>query len=759
MRRAALAVVVGALVTTAVGAASITVDYPSPNSIFPPEMEAPTFLWHDPTPDVDHWEVSIGFDGESKPVLRVEAAGDPPAPGEIDERCVAVTNEIHRPTDYQASARAWKPAPEIWATIRSAAGGRSVHVGFSGRRADGGEAGSRGHVELTISPDPVGAPIFYRDVPLMPSAGADGVIKPVDQSALPLIGWRLRDLSRPESRLLLESMPTCANCHSFSSDGRTLAMDIDGPQGDKGAYAVVDIEPETVIRDEDVISWNRFDDKPRGFNTLGFMARVSPDGSRVVATVNEALYVRNFWDYRFSQVFFPTRGILAWYDRTTGGIRALPGADDPDYVHCNAVWTPDGEELIFARSPARDPYEPGRPPATYAGDPNETQIRYDLYRMPFDDGRGGAPTPIAGASANGSSNSFPKVSPDGRWLVWTRSDNGLLMRPDSRLWIVALDGGQPRELESNLTTMNSWHSFSPNGRWLVFSSKANTPYTQMFLTHLDDNGHASPAILVENSTAANRAVNLPEFVHTDYESFHSIAVPAVDHYAHFHRGNELARAGRYDEAVAAYREALEGEQQDWRINDWRIHDSLSKILTQIGQRELALHHVRRSLELNPSNLEMRTNLGYLLAERGEPRQALEQFDLALRLAPAEAQNWYNRATVRMQLGDDAGAISDYTEAIERNPRHARALIARGILLEAAGRTGEALADFDRTVGLDPNNPTALFLRGRIRAARGERLAALADFETALAVAPPDWTDRPRVERALERLRSGPPGGE
>ena len=41
--------------------------------------------------------------------------------------------------------------------------------------------------------------------------------------------------------------------------------------------------------------------------------------------------------------------------------------------------------------------------------------------------------------------------------------------------------------------MNSWHSFSPNGRWLVFSSKSRSPYTQMFLTHVDEQGNDTPA--------------------------------------------------------------------------------------------------------------------------------------------------------------------------------------------------------------------------------------------------------------------------
>ena len=67
-------------------------------------------------------------------------------------------------------------------------------------------------------------------------------------------------------------------------------------------------------------------------------------------------------------------------------------------------------------------------------------------------------------------------------------------------------------MRCNTPLMNSWHSFSPNGRWLVFSSKSRSPYTQMFLTHLDEDGNDSPAILIDNSTAANRAVNIPEFV-------------------------------------------------------------------------------------------------------------------------------------------------------------------------------------------------------------------------------------------------------
>ena len=68
----------------------------------------------------------------------------------------------------------------------------------------------------------------------------------------------------------------------------------------------------------------------------------------------------------------------------------------------------------------------------------------------------------------------------------------MLLMPDSELYIIPSEGGEARRLRANPSRMNSWHSFSPNGRWLVFSSKAFTPYTQLFLTHFDEQGRSTP---------------------------------------------------------------------------------------------------------------------------------------------------------------------------------------------------------------------------------------------------------------------------
>ena len=158
----------------------------------------------------------------------------------------------------------------------------------------------------------------------MPSAGANGTVQPLSPSLIHLIRWRLKDITRPDSRTVLTNMPTCANCHSFSRDGKTMGIDVDGPANDKGLYALVPVQKQISIQNKDVVQWNT--DGQAGKVRVGFMSQVSPDGQYVVSTfagtstedVSNTYYVTNFKDYRFLQVFYPTRGILEWYSRATG---------------------------------------------------------------------------------------------------------------------------------------------------------------------------------------------------------------------------------------------------------------------------------------------------------------------------------------------------------------------------------------------------------------------------------------------------------
>ena len=619
--------------------APIAVDYPEDGSIFPPEIIPPTFLWRDVSASASVWTIDVAFtDGAAG--IRAQSAGERLRLGEIDPRCVSANNALPKLTPQQAAARTWIPDAATWEAIKRHSTEHPATItitGFQGERLD--HPVSRGKVVIQTSQDPVGAPIFYRDVPLIPAELKKGVINPLAQGALPLLSWRLRNIAEPSSRLLLTGMHTCANCHSFSRDGRTLGMDLDGPANDKGLYALAFIQPEMAIRNQDVIAWSSFRDNAVATSRVGFMSQVSPDG-RYVLTMLRGLdkelartyYVVNFKDYNFLQVFYPTRGILAFYDRATGQRRALPGADDPSYVQTDGVWSADGQFIVFARAEAREPYAPGLKLPEHANDPEETQIQYDLYRIPFNGGKGGQPVAIAGASHNGMSNNFPKMSPDGRWIVFVKCRNGQLMRPDSQLYIVPAAGGVARRMRCNTPLMNSWHSFSPNGRWMVFSSKSRSPYTQMFLTHLDQRGNDSPAILIENSTAANRAVNLPEFVNIPPDGMRKIDVPAAESYRLFDIASDLTAKGQMDAGVAEWKKVLELDP-----GNAKAHNNLGGALVLQGNLAEGMTHLQMALEIDPDYGEAQSNFGIALLQVKKLDEALPHLQRSLELNPAYAK--------------------------------------------------------------------------------------------------------------------------
>ena len=739
----------GLLMALAASPAAITIDYPEPGSVFPPEITPPTFLWRDSAKGVS-WRIDVSF-GDGAAAIHATSKGERPRIGALDPDCIADTNEPPSLSPQLAAAHSWTPDPATWQTIKrhSVASAATVTI-------TGSQAVSRGQVAIRTSRDPVGAPIFYRDVPLMPSELEKGVIKPLAASAVPLVAWRIRSVGEDRSRLVMDNLPVCANCHSFSADGKTMGMDLDGLQGNRGMYILAPVARDMAIRKQDVIQWSSPEGRLKGNVRIGFMSQVSPDGQYVVTTVNPAsmtasreeppsnYYVANFKDYRFLQVFYPTRGILGWYSRQTGALRPLPGADDPRFVQLGAVWSPDGQYLVFARARAADPNPPGIPLAAFANDPNELQIQYDLYRIPFRDGQGGVPEPIAGASRNGMSNTFPKVSPDGRWIVFVQCRNGELMRPDSQLYIVPAAGGQARRMRANTSRMNSWHSFSPNGRWLVFSSKARSPYTQMYLTHIDPDGADSPPILIDDATAANRAVNIPEFANVPPDGLQRIGGPVIDYYrlvnsatyleknksyeasaakwrqvlelspddelAHRNLGTVLLMTGRHEESAAHLQKAAEFKLRaavEADPTSARGFNDLGELLLQTGRTEEAVAQFEQAVALKPDFAAVHANLGGALARLGRLDDALVQLRQALKSDARSAPAHYNLGLVLNQQGDTEGAIREWRSALELDPKYAEPHFSLGDALDAQGQTAEALAHWRDGIAIDPNNRAAL----------------------------------------------------
>jgi Flp pilus assembly protein TadD len=716
--------------------APIRIDFPEPDSIFPPDIAPPTMIWRDADETATAWRIEILF-GESAPRVRVSSQGEKLQVGEVDSTLTGYVPPTLTPE--QAAGHAWKPDAALWDAIKKHSRQHPATIvitGFRDQRLK--QPVSTARVSFETSMDPVGAPIFYRDVPLIPPSPAErerGVIKPLSDSVLPKIKWRIRNVSEPTSKTVMENLPTCANCHSVSRDGKTLGIDVDGPQNDKALYGLIPIRKVSTISNEYVIRWSAYTEEGSQ-KRFGFMSQVSPDGNYVSTTievphtrgqrVTDRIYQGLYDYYGFGQVFYPTRGILAWYSKATGKLQPLPGADDPEYVQASAFWSPDSSYLVFSRAKARDPYSPGQPSARYANDPNETQIQYDLYRIPFNGGQGGPPERIVGASENGMSNDFPKVSPDGKWIVFVQNKSGLLMRPDSKLYIVPATGGVARPLRSNQAVMNSWHSFSPNGRWLVFSSKTPSVYTRMYLTHIDADGNSSPAIPIENATASNRAVNIPEFLNVGPDGLERIDAPATEFYRLFNVAAGLMEKQQFADAVPAWRQAMELNPEDART-----HNNLGVALAGTGKNEEALAEYRKSLELNDLSAQTHNNLGSSLAEQGHLDEALAQFAKAVELNPDNGRAHSNLGGALSEKGRSEEALEHLRKGVELEPGFADGQNNLGAALARAGALDEALPHLEKAVELGPKSVGYRYNLGRVLAAKSRFADAAAQFEQAV----------------------------
>jgi tetratricopeptide (TPR) repeat protein len=508
----------------------------------------------------------------------------------------------------------------------------------------------------------------------------------------------------------------------------------------------VPIKQETQIADANIVKWRTragpLDSKQRA----GFMSQVSPDGRYVLTTINDprlshsasgsgstddGLYEVNFTDYRFLTAFYPTRGILAWSSTETGVLTPLSGADDDLYVQAGGVWSPDGKSIVFLRADARRANPTGQGRAESANDANETQIRYDLYRIPFNDGKGGTAERIEGASQNGMSNSFPKVSPDGRWIVYVEARNGQLLRPDSKLFIVPFEGGKARPLNSNTSLMNSWHSFSPNGRWLVFSSKARSPYTQMYLTHMDENGNDSPAILIDNSTASNRAVNLPEFVNLPQDGLIKMDAPVADFFKEFDTAVDLGRNGNMDDAIAQFRKALQLSS-----GDANALFRMGQLLEREGDAQEAFEQFDAALKTDANhsrNGAVYADLGRALARMGKLDEALESYSKALAATPDDPQANAGLGAALLEKGRLDESIERCRKALDIDEDNAAAHNTLGVALARNGNLADASLHLQRAVELEPNSFEAQFDLGRVLAAQSNFSEALVHFQKAVEV--------------------------
>ncbi len=193
----------------------------------------------------------------------------------------------------------------------------------------------------------------------------------------------------------------------------------------------------------------------------------------------------------------------------------------PDDLEVFPWWSPDGRTLYYGSAH----FEVKDTANTVMKEEiiRYRDIKYDILRRSWnpDTYAFGPVDTVFAASKMGKSATFPRISPDGRYLLFALGEYGCfhVWHKDADLYLFDLAEHSYWPLvEANSDAAESYHSWSSNSRWILFSSRReDTNYTRLFIAHVDADGKASKAFVLPQSSPDfypmfDRSYNVPEFM-------------------------------------------------------------------------------------------------------------------------------------------------------------------------------------------------------------------------------------------------------
>lgn len=293
----------------------------------------------------------------------------------------------------------------------------------------------------------------------------------------------------------------CINCHSFNNNSpERFMIHMRGSLG--GTYFVDD---GRITRTDP-----RIDEMPGGATYPSW----HPDGRFLAFSSNQVR--QSFYSVPEKRIeVFDLVSSLILFDRQSNEIVTIHETDTTRYLSTFPSWSPDGKYLYFCRAVQH----------INASDPTMEQImmtRYDLVRKSFDAGSRtfGETEIVFNASGIGKSASFPRISPDGKFLVFTLHDYGTfpIWHQEADLWLLEMQSKEAVKMRLNSNRTESYHAWSSSGRWLVFSSKrADGRSARPYFSYIDSLGNQKKEFVLpqEDPELYNRMLesfNIPEFV-------------------------------------------------------------------------------------------------------------------------------------------------------------------------------------------------------------------------------------------------------
>ncbi|MEO0292747.1 MAG: hypothetical protein ABIN61_00805 [candidate division WOR-3 bacterium] len=265
----------------------------------------------------------------------------------------------------------------------------------------------------------------------------------------------------------------CINCHSFCNNNpEEMIFHI------RGDF------PGTILVKNGSI--NKINTSTKYTMSPGVYPSWHPNGNLIAFSVNKIYQSFHAQKDKSIYVWDKASDIII-YNIKTNTITTSPKVSTKRLEN-TPTWSPCGKYLYFTSAPEFKRKE-------------ELKLKYDLMRIPYDFEKNewGEVEPVLTSKETGKSISFPRISPNGKFLLFCMSDYGYfsIHFKSSDLYMLDLKTKKYWKLNINSEQSESYHSWSSNSHWFVFASKREDGLcSRLYFSYVDSLGNAYKPFLM-----------------------------------------------------------------------------------------------------------------------------------------------------------------------------------------------------------------------------------------------------------------------
>lgn len=339
------------------------------------------------------------------------------------------------------------------------------------------------------------------------------------------MGIYQRNLTNFSQRAIVTNKATstsCMNCHSFcNKEPEKMVFHLRANCG--GTY---------VVRDGGAEKLNT--KTPETISALVY-PQWHPSGKFIAFSTNTTAQHFHTLNPNRIEVYDSASDVVV-YDVENHTIFSCPQLKDDAWFETFPTFSPDGRKLYFCTAARKlMPYQ-------------YSDVHYNLCAIDFDPDTktfGEKVDTLVDAASAGMSVAMPRVSPDGKLVMFTLTEYGnfTIWHKDADLCVYNVERDAVGVLDGlNSPDVDSYHSWSTDGRWVVFASKrVDKLYTRLFIAYVGPEGTVGkPFMLPQKRWSDNQgllvAYNIPEFVTGRV----SVKQPAFTRLAHKDKGINLS---------------------------------------------------------------------------------------------------------------------------------------------------------------------------------------------------------------------------